>query len=103
MAAGAGALLVPRRRARSVREPPSEVLISDPKVNQPKQARRPRMRIQRAHDRALAIARPPRLQKEKEAAAEQARLEAARQQKKKEEAEAASLISTWMVFLNFEL
>eukprot|EP01048_Picozoa_sp_COSAG05_P004566 COSAG05_NODE_250_length_12887_cov_28.030810_15_plen_65_part_01 len=33
---------------RSVREPPSEVLISDPKVNQPKQARRPRMRIQRA-------------------------------------------------------
>eukprot|EP01048_Picozoa_sp_COSAG05_P012358 COSAG05_NODE_1229_length_5448_cov_26.241167_1_plen_65_part_10 len=34
----------------SVREPPSEVLISDPKVNQPKQARRPRMRIQRAHD-----------------------------------------------------
>ena len=43
----------------SVREPPSEVLISDPKVNQPKQARRPRMRIQRAHDRALAMAMAP--------------------------------------------
>jgi len=48
-----------RRRSSSVREPPSEVLISDPKVNQPKQARRPRMRIQRAHDRALAIAMAP--------------------------------------------
>ena len=45
--------------AGSLREPPSEVLISDPKVNQPKQARRPRMRIQRAHDRALAIAMAP--------------------------------------------
>ena len=43
----------------SVREPSSEVLISDPKVNQPKQARRPRMRIQRAHDRALAMAMAP--------------------------------------------
>ena len=42
-----------------MREPPSEVLISDPKVNQPKQARRPRMRIQRAHDRALAMAMAP--------------------------------------------
>ena len=36
-----------------------EQQISDPKVNQPKQARRPRMRIQRAHDRALAMAMAP--------------------------------------------
>ena len=47
------------KRSLSVREPPSERLISDPKVNQPKQARRPRMRIQRAHDRALAMAMAP--------------------------------------------
>ena len=63
--AGAVALATSPRRTSvrihvcSLRETPSERLISDPKVNQPKQARRPRMRIQRAHDRALAMAMAP--------------------------------------------